>query len=726
MSKTARRRSGRSSKRPTPPSRSSDSGFRLHGSGAVRLDDVGLRRVRRVALAAIALTALALLGIALGPHRVGDYATETDFYGDYAQGASLIQHGRLDPVRYGVVGPVYESTLALVGLATRNLFLAGELISIAASCATLFLWFTLLERQAGALIALWTTLFLTANPTLFRYGYSVTTDALAAGLQAAALFALFTRRGRRAPLLTGMIAALAALTRYSAVYLLPGALLIYAWRSRTKAGSEATSLAASGDRDLPAGWTAIAGYVLGFALLAVPWLALALPAGRPPGQALFHNIAFDVYARPYGVTWDEYQIRLQPQFHSFADVLSRDPMAVVRREAGNIAEHAILDMQLLLGWPIAAAAAIGLVLSFKDRTWRRLLPLWIMGALLFGALVPSFHSERYSLPLAPIYLTLVGTAAASPRFALLIKGLRLPIKTMLAIGLLAISVATSVAHQIEDLRVLPFEVLPAAETLHRLAPHGGRILTRKPHIAFHSGLEMVPFPAVRTLGELADFCRREKVDFIFVSQPEVGTRPEFTYLLDPSGPVPGLSVAHFVPGEGGVVYRIGPGFGADPEWMASDSLRTLHVDRALDIIQAPEWRKDLISGIYAYERNQLNEALVHFTRLSREHPELTQGWALSGEVYRLLGEPDAARSAFARAIALEPNHVAARLGLGWANLELGRSVEAAAAWRAIVTVADDPITLQAMVGLYRSLGDAEAARAAERELARLGGGQPSP
>ena len=95
-----------------------------------------------------------LLAVALGPHRIGDYSTETDFYGAYADGARLIQHGHLDATRYGVIGPVYEVTLALAGLVVRDLFLAAELISVLAMTATLLLWFGLLRQRGGTRLAL--------------------------------------------------------------------------------------------------------------------------------------------------------------------------------------------------------------------------------------------------------------------------------------------------------------------------------------------------------------------------------------------------------------------------------------------------------------------------------------------------------------------------------------------------------------------------------------------
>ena len=121
-----------------------------------------------VGLAAAGLataTAIALLAIALGPHPIGDYYAESDFYGGYAAGAQLIQHGRLDPSRYGVVGPVYEIALAAVGSLTSNLFVAATAISILSSVIVLLLWFTVMRKVAGYAAALTVTALLAVNST---------------------------------------------------------------------------------------------------------------------------------------------------------------------------------------------------------------------------------------------------------------------------------------------------------------------------------------------------------------------------------------------------------------------------------------------------------------------------------------------------------------------------------------------------------------------------------
>src|SRR4029077_15761560 len=78
----------------------------MHGEPGI--DPVHARRYAWVTGLVVIALALALIVMISGPHRVGDYFAETDFYGAYADGAKALQHGVLDPTRYGVVGPGYE------------------------------------------------------------------------------------------------------------------------------------------------------------------------------------------------------------------------------------------------------------------------------------------------------------------------------------------------------------------------------------------------------------------------------------------------------------------------------------------------------------------------------------------------------------------------------------------------------------------------------------------
>src|SRR5205814_2536416 len=125
-----------------------------------------------------------------------------------------------------------------------------------------------------------------------------------------------------------------------------------------------------------------------------------------PSFQLHHIIAYEVFARPNGLSWDDYQEKLQAGFHDLWDVIARDPRAVFSRLLFNAVDHLRLDAAEVLGWPAALAALGGGLLLATGRARRTPWPLLVAGALLFLSLVPIAHGGRYSLPLVPIYAML--------------------------------------------------------------------------------------------------------------------------------------------------------------------------------------------------------------------------------------------------------------------------------------------------------------------------------
>jgi len=650
----------------------------------------------------IALLGAALLAMVLGPHRIGDYMTETDFYGQYAAGARGIQQGRLDPSHYGVVGPGYEAALALVAFVVPDLFLAAGLLAVAAAVGTLAAWAALLRRRGDARLALLATLFIATNATFFRYGYSVTTDAFALLLQSAALYVLLARPGPRAALAAGVLAALAFLTRYNAGVLLPAGLI---------------AILAGGTlqpRRARAAWL----FAAGFLLPVVPWVAFSFAHGTGIRLQLHHNIAYEVFARARGIPWDTYQATMQSQFRSLGDVIARDPGAVAGRMLFNVLDHLRLDAARLLGWPVAVCALLGLALGLA-RPWRRLWPLLAAWALLFLALVPAFHAERYSLALLPCYATAAALLFASPRFALAVtRGPRPWLKPLLALVPLALAVAASVRVQARVLDQLPVEVLEVARTLRERARPGDRVIARKAHVAFHAGVEPEAFPFARTLSELASHARARGARWLFFSWPEAETRPDFWHLLDTTGVVPGLTPRHVTAGHPAVLYEIGPGFGEAPTWAGNDTLRLLHTARAHGLVDPtvlPPYAR------LAMECGRPADARWAYERAALFQPRNATLQVALGKVCAQLGDLPAALAAFRRAEALAPDDADARIGLGWALLLAGRAEEAAAAWRPVIAVTRDSGTLLRMAELYRALGDRAAEAEARAALTRAAG-----
>jgi len=670
----------------------------------------------RAAWALAAAFGVVLLAIAFGPHRVGDVFTETDFYGSYGLGARALQAGHFDPSRYGVVGPVHEVALALAGFVVRDLFLAAELLSVASAVAALLLWHRIARARAGALPALLAVAFLACNAQFLRYGYAVTTDALALAVQAGALALLLTGEATaRRVFAAGALAGLAFLTRYNTVALLPaGALaLLLGWAD-----------APSGRR-----WRGAALFTAGFLAPVLPWLAISLASGSHFAFQLHHNIAYDVFARAKGIPWDTYQRELQPQFPTAWSVLARDPAAVIARMAFNVGDHLRLDVGKLVGAPVALAALAGLALAWWDGTLARLRAVLLAGALLFLALVPAFHNERWSLATLPVWALLAATAFGSPKLALALDPggapgpagpRRLWLKALLALAPLLLSARASVAVQARVFDQLPVEVLEVARAAKPLIAPGERVMARKPHFAWHAGLEPVAFPYVDSLSQLAAVAREGRVRWLYFSWPEAEMRPDFSYLLDTSAVVPGLTVRAVTTRWPAVLYEIGPDFGRDPDWLADDYVRAVHRARAQVLISDVDWRARVVVAQAERERGRLEEAqklLDQAARLAPNEPAVLL--TLADNLLRT-DRPAEAAAAFDRLEALAPGDPRTRLGRGWAAALQRQDGDAASLWRPVVSYASDAATLARMHEIFLAAGDAAAVAAVEARMREVG------
>lgn len=672
----------------------------LHADAAAAGHDQLFTRLAYAIAAAFAVAALMMI---LGPHKIGDYFAETDFYGGYVEGAHLIQHGHLVPSRYGVIGPGYEVLLALAGFVVRDLFLVAQLLSLAASVAILVLWLQMLKARVSAGLGLATVAFLATNGHFFRHAYGALTDAPAIALQAGALYLLLAKSGDRARFGSGVVTGLAFLTRYNAIALLP-------------VGVMATLTGGTGD--VRRG-RALAAFAAGFLLPVAPWVLYSLAHGGGFSFQLHHNIAYEVFARARGIPWDDYQRDLQPQFKSLWDVIARDPKAVASRMLFNVWDHLQRDGLQLLGWPVAMAAAIGALFTILDGTWRRLWPLALAAALLFATLVPVFYSERYSLAVLPYYAMLAGVAFASPRFALALgRERRVWLKPALIALPLAAALSANARIQARVIDQLPVEVLEAAQTLRAARAPGDRVIARKWHIAYHGGVQPVGFPFAKTLPELASYARQSKARWLYMSWPEVETRPQFAYLLDTSAVVPGLTARRVTRPHPAVLYEIGPGFGREPAWMANDTLMAYHATYARLLIDGSDPKLLYRLGQLAWSLHLYDRAREALEAAARRAPGDVDVLLLLGNVMIITGDATAARSVFVQVQRVDPSNVLAQVGLGWASIVEGDMRRAGELWRPAIAATRNPNTLQRMVALYQMLGDREAEALARSTLER--------
>ncbi len=649
--------------------------------------------------------------MAFGPHAVGDYFTETDFYGAYADGARMLQRFHVDPSRYGVIGPVYEVVLALVGFVIRDLFVAAELISVAAMAGTLWCWHRTIARLADPRIALGALAVFVTNTHFLRYGYAVTTDALALLLQAIVLMRLLAPRAPgaappvAATLLTGALAGVAFLTRYSAVSLLAFGVIVLAWRPATR--------------------RAALVFALGFALPVAPWLLYCLASGAKFSFQLHHNIAYEVFARAKGITWDDYQRTLQPQFHSLADVIAHDPGAVFGRMLYNAWDHLRLDAVKLVGVPVTIAAALGVLLAIRERRLGALAPFALAMALGFLVLVPAFHSERYSLAVLPLWALAAGVAFGGASFAVPAPatGGRVWLKAAVAFVPLVLAGRASFAFERYIVTQLPTETRAAGEALRKLARPGDRLIARKPHVSYYAGVRALPFPFADSLDALAAAAKKDSVRWLWFSWPEAEMRPGLFYLLDSTAVVPGLTQRFLANPKPGILYEIGPELGTPPSWIKNDTLRTYHILRGRLMVNDEDGAAWYGFAVVARAMQNLGAAQRAARLATRFHADKLEAFMLLGTISLDLGDVHAAREAFQAALPLERGGRRARLGLGWSYLLADDAAGAAREWRSIVGLTNDPGSLARMEELFRSVGDVEAAAEARSRRLQLGAGR---
>lgn len=77
-------------------------------------------------------------------------------------------------------------------------------------------------------------------------------------------------------------------------------------------------------------------------------------------------------------------------------------------------------------------------------------------------------------------------------------------------------------------------------------------------------------------------------------------------------------------------------------------------------------------GVEAMNGGKLGVALAFFEEVTREAPEMAEGWNKRATVHYLLQNFDASVADIARTLKLEPRHFGALSGLGLINMSLGR------------------------------------------------------
>ncbi|MFB3057808.1 MAG: ArnT family glycosyltransferase [Ignavibacteriaceae bacterium] len=503
---------------------------------------------RYLGLVIAVLYFVTLLIVSLLYHKVGDYGIETDFFWGYVPNAKSFINGdlQIDPFR----GPLYPMVLGLVNLIISNYFYSGIIIGVLSASILIFLTFELVKRLFSPAVSFFVSLLLASNPIFVQYTYSAGTDMMFNVLAAATLFFFFKDKelNYKNLLIAAVLGGLSYLTRYNGVFLLGFVFIILFvnywnsnWLQRLKSSTVFFAV---------------------FILTITPWGIYCLSKkGSFFYNENYKNIAYELYGKGK-ISWDQFWFSESSSFTSLLDVIGRDPFLFISTTIGNIGEHFLLDMELLMGWIVGVFVILGLILllfSNPFKSWKNRETGYYLSNLFFFALLTLvFYSERFSIFLISFYSVIAIQPLFIEKFNI---NKRIPLKFsyLLVISLIVVNLAKSISFNSARINSGPQELLVLQDWYDENIPEserGNKIAARKAHIAYYLGMDFVLLPMASSYEELIEKLHKNNVDYLYFSPIEAAMRREFQSLLNPKSSHPGLTVVVYFNNPPAVLYRI--------------------------------------------------------------------------------------------------------------------------------------------------------------------------
>jgi hypothetical protein len=491
---------------------------------------------------------------------VGDYAVETDFFGDYVPWSREWMAGHPSAMN-GFKGPVYYLLLGLCSRLAAALmpggypplpgveFAIGKALSVI--CAGLVLVLAgkialkLSQNVAGrppgelgppallraAFPALLVQVVIATNVDFVDHSYRAATDLVSLALTMAAIWQGLRAGGRRSCLIAGTLAGLACLVRYSNVVLLLGIMGLVMLVPPSQSGRWRGGLSAKWQRGLSA--------LAGFVLVSLPWwLFLWGRTGNPFYNRNPLNGAFEVFGRGR-VPYESFMSAGLPFDSSWLDLLRADAGRTVNVWLGNLPAHLWYDLTGLLGWPVALLAlggwAAALLRSANRRRWVLLVSFPILCSLVN---VPIFYGKRFALPMLPFYaLGVSGLAYVLPVRLASRRWATVALSCVAALCFLGGQVRGLVLAENPDRFYQPREILVLRDVLARngvrLDP-AASLASRKPHAAYWLGVRATGLPEGEVLSTILQELRRRDARYLYVGSSEIVQRPALEPLANPA------------------------------------------------------------------------------------------------------------------------------------------------------------------------------------------------
>ena len=495
-----------------------------------------LERFDRYEKATYALCFLALLTLLWVSrfHEIGGYGVETDFYGSYAWDAQNLLAGRVleEPDH----GPIYTFVLAGFMLVFGEAFSAAKIISVLSAVGFGFFAFQTLRTLFSARLAFYTVLLVLV--VLTPHAILASQDVFLALQVALAVYLLFRgNRISRANLFwSGVVSALALLTRYDAAILPAGvalALLLlnpegWSWKQRFRM---------------------LGVYVGAFFLLFAPWLGFNLiQHGHPLPTRLYTAVGAYYYGGFENKIGGEGMAFGARKFDSISEVILTDPLFFLAHYLKTLVRHVQKLMGLVLRFPAFLFFVPGLLLFLANGT-RRQLAYFTFPLLGFLILCLTIFNPRYYLYFLPflfffvVYFLFADELAARP--VRVFERLRLRhVLGFSFVAVVAFNLYFAVQQTRQNVEQEPLELVEAAEALKSHATPSDLVVARKPHLGYLAGLRSAYFPETDSLEELVRYAVTIKARYVLYSEVERQMRPGLSVLANPEHVPPQLAAIY--------------------------------------------------------------------------------------------------------------------------------------------------------------------------------------
>ncbi|NQU06083.1 MAG: glycosyltransferase family 39 protein [Calditrichaeota bacterium] len=453
-------------------------------------------------------------------HPIGDWGVESDFYWDQAPAAEELLQGKLNVEHYRFKGPGYPLLLTPFIAVLKDSFLAARILALTSTVVCLLLTFLLFRKYFNPLWGTWAVLALVTNCTFARYSFRAGTD-MPFFMLCLIFYLVIVSNFRGKALIIGLLSGFACLIRYNGISLVIVGLI---WAAYFEKGIDKKEY-----------FRKLISTGLGLLAVILPWCNfLYSQTGDPFCNLNFQNIAYEL-SRDSVATWDQFWYSdSSMRASSLMDVIQVHGWGIFVMIGRNLVKHFLLDMTNLLCFVVGLSVIFGIILYiFKKTISCRIHWLIGTGIAIYCIISLVYYSERFSMPLLPIYLIFSCLFFTSPLVTKYLSriNIRFNVIYLFALVLILLGAPSRMNYLVTEMKIVPTEILDVAknETFNSL-PHG-KMTARKPHAPYLLGHKFVVLPIFKNINLLADWLEENNIDYLFLSRREASLRPELSGLL---------------------------------------------------------------------------------------------------------------------------------------------------------------------------------------------------